>query len=335
MGIAVDGSGNVYVADLMNYLVQKFTSTGVYLTQWGNYGSGDGSYDPQGVAVDSDGNVYVLDDGNIRVQKFSPNSPLEITAPADVIVEGNVLDGAIVVLDTTTASGGTSPYVIVNNAPSVFPLGDTIVTWTVTDDSSNTATDTQVVTVQDTTRPSITAPSTFSVLVNAPKSTLTGTTSDIVDSNPTLTNNAPSVFPPGTTKVTWTSTDASGNTAQAITMVTATYNFGGFLQPINTDGSSVFKARSTIPVKFQLKDSNGAFVLTATATITYAKYTDSVLGDEVKAVSTAASTTGNLFRLADNQYIFNLSTKGFDPGTYQITAKLNDGASYSVFISLK
>jgi DNA-binding beta-propeller fold protein YncE len=80
-GVAVDSSGNVYVADTGNHLIQKFTPDTtdptdplkmVFLTKWGLFGEGDGEFNrPQGVAVDSNGNVYVVDTGNNRVQKFS------------------------------------------------------------------------------------------------------------------------------------------------------------------------------------------------------------------------------------------------------------------------
>jgi hypothetical protein len=71
-GVAVDGSGNVYVADFLNDRVQKFTSTGTYLTQWGSSGYSDGHFDHlYGVAVDGSGNVYVTDYYNDRVQKFT------------------------------------------------------------------------------------------------------------------------------------------------------------------------------------------------------------------------------------------------------------------------
>ncbi|MGD0282470.1 MAG: hypothetical protein ABSB95_08930 [Dissulfurispiraceae bacterium] len=70
-GVAVDSSGNVYVADTFNYRIQKFDSNGNYLTQWGFYGSGNGQFNqPFGVAVDSYGNVYVADSQNYRIQKF-------------------------------------------------------------------------------------------------------------------------------------------------------------------------------------------------------------------------------------------------------------------------
>ena len=71
-GVAVDGSGNVYVADTYNNRVQKFSSSGVFLSKWGTQGSEDGQFKgPYGVAVDGSGNVYVADYGNGRVQKFS------------------------------------------------------------------------------------------------------------------------------------------------------------------------------------------------------------------------------------------------------------------------
>ena len=72
-GVAVDGIGNVYVADGANCRIQKFTSTGTYLTQWGMQGGGDGQfYYPQSVAVDGSGNVYVADAGGTTASRSSP-----------------------------------------------------------------------------------------------------------------------------------------------------------------------------------------------------------------------------------------------------------------------
>ena len=104
-GIAVDGSGNVYVADTGNHRIQKFTSNGGFIAAWGSKGSGNGQFkSPYGIAVDSTGNVYVADYGNYRIQKFSPDStflgsiggfstnPSGLAAPVGVAVDtaGNV-----------------------------------------------------------------------------------------------------------------------------------------------------------------------------------------------------------------------------------------------------
>jgi hypothetical protein len=70
-GVAVDGSGNVYVADTDNNRIQKFTSDGSFITKW-DFGTGDGQFSsPYGVAVDGSGNVYVTDLYNSRILKFT------------------------------------------------------------------------------------------------------------------------------------------------------------------------------------------------------------------------------------------------------------------------
>ena len=38
MGIAVNASGYVYVSDVMNNLIQVFTPSGAFVTQWGSFG---------------------------------------------------------------------------------------------------------------------------------------------------------------------------------------------------------------------------------------------------------------------------------------------------------
>jgi len=60
-GVSVDGNGNVYVADSQNQRIQKFNSSGTYLTQWKSLGDGKSYNKPVGVSVDGTGNVFVLD----------------------------------------------------------------------------------------------------------------------------------------------------------------------------------------------------------------------------------------------------------------------------------
>ena len=71
-GIAVDGSGNIYVTDWNMGSVQVFSSSGEFLRKWGSEGSDDGQlFIPGGIVVDGSGNVYVAEYGNYRVQVFS------------------------------------------------------------------------------------------------------------------------------------------------------------------------------------------------------------------------------------------------------------------------
>ena len=79
--VAVDGLGNIYVADSGNSTIRRVTPSGVVTTfagSPGNTGGADGTGSfarfngPQGVAVDNAGNVYVADTGNNTVRKISP-----------------------------------------------------------------------------------------------------------------------------------------------------------------------------------------------------------------------------------------------------------------------
>lgn len=74
-GIAVDPSGNVYVADQGNERVQEFDASGAgvsFTRAWGSVGSGDAQFhSPEGLAIGSGGHVYVADYGNGRMQEFT------------------------------------------------------------------------------------------------------------------------------------------------------------------------------------------------------------------------------------------------------------------------
>jgi len=79
VGVAVDGFGNVYVADGPNNNIRKITPAGAVTTLAGGLnGSLDGTGNaaqfnyPSGVAVDCSGNIYVADTNNSTVREISP-----------------------------------------------------------------------------------------------------------------------------------------------------------------------------------------------------------------------------------------------------------------------
>ena len=87
-GIAVEPSGNFWVADLYNNRVQKFNSNGEYLSQFGSSGSGNGQFQsPAHIAISPAGDLWVTDVGNYRVQKF--NSKGEYLAQFGSVGWGN------------------------------------------------------------------------------------------------------------------------------------------------------------------------------------------------------------------------------------------------------
>jgi serine/threonine protein kinase/sugar lactone lactonase YvrE len=81
MGITVDGSGTVYVADTLNDTIRKITPDGTVSTlagAAGRAGNADGAGNlaqfnsPVGIVADSKGNLYVADKGNGSIRKVTP-----------------------------------------------------------------------------------------------------------------------------------------------------------------------------------------------------------------------------------------------------------------------
>lgn len=143
LGVAVDSSGNLYIADYYGWIREVNAATGVISTLAGtgsNGYSGDGGpaasaqfYNPVGVAVDSSGNVYVADSGNGAVRIIAnggistiagtgvlsytgdggPASLAQFSALSGIAVDAQ---GNIYVADTS------------NSAIRLFPLGGTVST---------------------------------------------------------------------------------------------------------------------------------------------------------------------------------------------------------------
>ncbi|MFN3654530.1 MAG: HYR domain-containing protein [Candidatus Nitrosotenuis sp.] len=161
-------------------------------------------------AVDMSGNIATAIQNVTVVDTTAPT----ITPPADITIEATSADGNQVTLGEASASDTVSLFAVTNDAPEKFPLGETIVTWTATDEAGNSATATQLVKVVDTTAPKITVPQNIvidAIALETPVSVGTATAFDLTDSSPQILSNAPTIFPLGETIVTWTAVDKYGN----------------------------------------------------------------------------------------------------------------------------
>ena len=88
--VALDGAGNLYIADRRNHRIRKVDSSGTISTiaGTGEYGfGGDGGpateaglYNPNGVATDGAGNLYIADSGNHRIRKVDSTGTITTIA---------------------------------------------------------------------------------------------------------------------------------------------------------------------------------------------------------------------------------------------------------------
>ncbi len=124
-GVAVDQSGNVYVADTANSTIRKISSTGEVVTLAGSagvIGSADGIgaaarfRTPAGIAIDSSGTIYVSDTGNHTIRTISPSGVV------------NTLAGAAGFFGTSDGFGGDArfnrPYHIAINSMGGIYVAD-------------------------------------------------------------------------------------------------------------------------------------------------------------------------------------------------------------------
>lgn len=146
----------------------------------------------------------------------------------------------------------------------------------------------------------------------------------------------------GNTTTTITVTDLSGNCTKVYVNFKVQYKALGIscsvngslapghqiLQPVNADGTSVFKQGSTVPLKFMVFDANCTSIGTP-GVVTGMALTGTMNGTESTLNETIVSTTpDSSFRWdpTAQQWIFNLSTKNLPKNaTFQYTIYLNDG----------
>jgi len=289
-GLTVDPNGDIYFVDASKYRVIKINSDGRTLASWGGVGQGDGKFiEPKDVVLDNRGYIFVLDSSNGLVQKFETPIVMQIEealaaeqfrklqelayvdavaaaeaeaaaeaiaiAEAEATAEAAAAAEAAAIPDTTKpiisppadlvieATGSLTSVelgeamaidengiqILVNNAPTLFPLGSSTIIWTAIDNGGNSASAIQQVSIVDTTPPIIHSVPDITAEAVVPYDNiieLQEPSADDLLGVISITNDAPEFFPIGDTIVTWIATDVGGNTdniEQKITVVDTTF----------------------------------------------------------------------------------------------------------------
>ena len=266
-GVAVDGAGNIFIADYGNNRVRRVDAASGVITTIAGTGtggySGDGGpasaaivWAPSGLSFDADGNLLIAEPGGNRVRRVVDAGVPANGAPIADAGEDRVVECAgattAVALDgsgTTDPDGDVLTYrwsgdfaggTATGVAPTVefTSLGLHVVTLVVGDGTVESAADTVTIDLVDTTPPVISAPPAVTVACSVEALvpvTFSVTATDVVDASPTVTTLPPSGsgFPVGVTTVTCTARDASGNqSVVTFTVTRASLAFEGFLSPI-------------------------------------------------------------------------------------------------------
>jgi hypothetical protein len=279
-----------------------------------------------------------------------------ISAPAAVLAntDAGKCEGSGVNLGTPATADNCGVSSVANDAPVVFPKGETVVTWTVTDTSGNQNTATQTVTVEDRENPAISAPADLLVVSDTGLCTASGvvlgapTTADNCAVASVANDHPSTTFPLGETVVTWTVTDTSGNTAIAVQKVTVLASVSPtFLPPLaGQPVANKIRHGQVVPHKVTLANCSGASVTAGVTVKLKVQGIDSATGQVFQDVPEDANGVGSdgtvtsdgIMVFNDGKFQFNLDTSNFgDPNTlasptryYRSTVTVVDNATLMV-----
>ncbi|PHP66731.1 hypothetical protein CSC94_11495, partial [Zhengella mangrovi] len=235
--------------------------------------------------------------------------PSDITQPTDA-----GLATAVVTWTAPTASDNAPGVTLTSthNPGDAFPLGETTVTYTATDAAGNTATGSFKVTVTDGENPVLSGlPSDITQPTDAGLATavVTWTAPTASDNAPgvtlTSTHNPGDAFPLGETTVTYTATDAAGNTATGSFKVTVTDGENPVLSGLPTD--------ITQPTDAGL----------ATAVVTW---TEPTASDNAPGVTlTSTHTPGDAFPIGETTVTYTATDAAGNTATGSFTVTVTDG----------
>ena len=184
-----------------------------------------------------------------EVEVVDSEAPVIIECPVAATLTAELnecgIDNALVDLGTMNATDACGFLVITNDSPAYFPVGETIVIWTISDGFSNTTSCTQSVTITDSEAPIISACPADTVLaatagecgIDGVLVTLEEPTANDPCGSITITNDTPAYYPVGYTDVIWTITDDAGNSVTCTQVIVVFDDYAPIVQTCPPDVS--------------------------------------------------------------------------------------------------
>lgn len=323
-----------------------------------------GNVTPVVTGPDADGVVTVTcsytDTGGITgsavktYQVVTPtNTPpsITVTGVSDTTYEfGSVPTAGCSVADAEdTGEAATADVSDVTGPLSNLGLGTVVVTCSYTDGGGLSDSDSVTYTIVDNGAPELQLTSTTVRATSNAGATVSypATATDLVDPSPSVecTPASGSLFALGATTVTCTATDAAGNTSTGSFTVTVvpTCTATALRQPVNVDGSSVFKLGSSVPLKIILSECYGVTPGQVAPQVALKRVDTLPEGTVNEVASSGSANDGTTMRYdaTSGQHIYNLSTKrsqfcatglscsngDLTEGTYEVTISASELAT--------
>jgi hypothetical protein len=141
-------------------------------------------------------------------------------------------------------------------------------------------------------------------------------------------------FALGTTLVSCSASDSSGNVARASFPVTVSFSWSDVLAPLRAAGPNRVRSGRTVPVRFRLTGAS-ARIKDAVARLYVAAIVNGSPGPETPARSKRRRDSHFRYEAHEREYEFEWSTTGLPVGRYQLRIDLGDGISHTVPVELR
>jgi len=282
----------------------------------------------------SDGTTTAMRTVNV-VDTTAPIIALNGAAPMTVECHTTFTDPGATATDACAGSVSVTASGSVNaNVPGTYTI-----TYTATDPTGNTATAIREVNVVDTTPPVISCPADITAILPANTTATSMAVNYTVTATDACSGATPvvstpasgSVFSLGTTPVTSTATDSSGNSSTCGFNVSVIYRFTGFFSPVgNLPTLNTVNAGRAIPVRFSLSGNKGLNIFASDypVSVGIACDTGAPTSDVTETVTAGGSSLS--YDAGSDQYSYVWKTDAAWAGTCrQLVIKLNDGTIHS------